>query len=488
MTATIRRLAAGLAGLLSLAAPMALAADDEHDRPGQRFSFGDLEIGLTLDAGFGLFDVANAANGLGSLSSHGRRKGGRSWAEAFVTPGLEAEYLLDASTLYGGVKVTGSATRGDGEAQRNSVTDLRPDAFGLSGAYLGWKSGLAFASLGEDALDLSAGRQGFVIGDGFLIADGTLDSFRRNNHVLGPRGAFDRTAILRLNTAPVRADLFHLESNTDQKYMRGKDTAATSLHGGNIEWFASSHRDHGRTEYEERQWYVGATILTLTEADRAISPARDGMDVYAVRTGGALLSSLGEGWEDAALYSEFARERNDKAGRRQRAEAWYIEPQYTASTLPWQPRLSYRYMHFSGDNNANDGIDRNWDSLFTAGGPRGYGSWDLGEIYTRYVGSNSNLNSHMVHAKLLPLETLSIGAIWYRHMFDKPDRANGVRSDRLVDEVDVYGIWTTPLPGLTVATVLGAAKAGDGRRQQLGTTDATDRTIWLGQMVFSYSF
>lgn len=471
-----------------LAAPAALAADDDHAKPGQRFAVGDLEIGLTLEAGLGLFSVANAQNGLGSLSSHGQRQGGRRWVEGFITPGLDGEYLLNDTTLYGAVKLTGSATRGDGEAQRNSVTDMQPDAFGLSEAYLGWKSGLVFAALGEDAIDLSAGRQGFVIGDGFLVADGTLDSFRRNNHVLGPRGAFDRTAILRLNTAPVRADLFHLESNTDQHYMRGKDSAATQLNGGNIEWFASSHHDHGRSDYEERQWYLGATMLSLTDADRAISPGRDGMDVYALRAGGALLSGLGEGWQDLALYSEVARQRNDTAGRRLRADAWYVEPQYTFSALPWQPRLSYRYMHFSGDNDGNDGIDHNWDSLFTGGGPRGYGTWDLGEIYARYVGGNSNLNSHMLHVKLQPGEDLGLGAVWYRHSFDKPDTANGVTSDRLLDEVNVYAVWTTPLPGLEISTVLGAARAGTGRRQQLGSSDATDRTTWLGQMVFSYSY
>jgi hypothetical protein len=473
---------------LCLAAPAAFAGEGEREKPGQRLNFGDLELGLTLDAGLGLFGVTNAQNGLGSLSSHGVRQGGRRWAEGYVTPGLEAEYQLNDSALYGGVRATASITRGDGEAQRNAVTDMRPESLSLSEAYLGWKSGQSFAALGEDAVDASIGRQGFVVGDGFLIADGTLDSFRRNNHVVGPREAFDRTAILRLNTAPIRADLFRLESNTDQSFMRGKDSAATALHGANVEWFTSAARDEGRSEYEARQWYLGATVLNITDADEAISPPRDGMNVYSIRSGGALLSALGGGWQDAALYSEFARQRNDTAGRRLRAEAWYVEPQYTFSTLPWQPRLSYRYMHFSGDSDTGDSISRGWDPLFTAGGPRGYGTWDLGEIYARYVGSNSNLNSHMVHLKLQPEADLSLGAILYRHSYDKPDTANGVTSDRLQDEVNVYAVWVTPLPGLEIATVLGAARAGRGLRQSLGTTDATDRTTWLGQMVFSYSY
>lgn len=473
---------------LCLVAPAALGSEDEREKPGQRLNFGDIELGLTLDAGLGLFGVSNAQNGLGSLSSHGVRQGGRRWAEAYVTPGLEAEYQLDDSTLYGGLRATASLTRGDGEAQRNSVTDMNPESLSLSEAYLGWKSGQSFAVLGEDAVDASVGRQGFVIGDGFLIADGTLDSFRRNNHVVGPRAAFDRTAILRLNTEPVRADLFRIESNTDQHYMRGKDTAATALHGLNVEWFASSRKDAGRTDYDARQWYLGLTALNITDADQGISATRDGMNVTAIRSGGALLSALGEGWQDVALYSEFARQRNDTTGRQLRAEAWYVEPQYTFSALPWQPRISYRHMHFSGDGNTGDSVSRGWDPLFSAGGPRGYGTWDLGEIYARYVGSNSNLNSHMLHVKLQPNEDVSLGAILYRHSYDKPDTANAVTSDRLQDEANIYAVWATPLPGLEVATVLGAARAGRGLRQTLGTTDATDKTTWLGQMVFSYSY
>lgn len=60
-----------------LAAPAAFAGEDDSGKPGYRRNFGDLELGLTLDAGLGLFGVTNAQNGLGSLSSHRVRQGGR---------------------------------------------------------------------------------------------------------------------------------------------------------------------------------------------------------------------------------------------------------------------------------------------------------------------------------------------------------------------------------------------------------------------------
>ncbi|WP_374300075.1 alginate export family protein [Ferrovibrio sp.] len=468
----------------------AMAADDDHEARGLTHSIGELDLTLTLDAGFGLFSVANAQHGLGSQAlGSSERAGGRAMSEGYLAPGLAADWHLGDSSLYGGFKLVGSATRGQGDAQRNSSTSDRPEALDIEDAYLGWKSGITFARLGEDAVDLSLGRQPFSVGDGFLLMDGTAEGQRRAAYVLGPRSSFDRTAIVRLNTEPVRADIFHLEGNVDQDFMRAGDAAATSLYGGNIEWFASGHKDHGRFEYEERLWYVGLTALTVYEADTGVSANRKGLDVYALRSGGALLSGLGEGWQDFALYSELGLQRNGDTGRKSRAHAWYVEPQYTLSALPWTPRISYRYAHFSGDNNSNDGRNTAWDSLFTGGGPRGFGTWDLGEIYTRYTpNGNSNLNSHMLHVKLQPLEELGLGAVLYRHFFDKPDTANGVTSDDLLTELNVYAEWATPVKGLSVTGLLGAAKAGDGRRQQLGTSDATDRTTYLGQVVFGYSF
>lgn len=463
----------------------ALAAEDEHERSGLTHSLGDLDITLTLDAGLGLFAVQNAQNGAGSISRNGRTHGSRSWAEGFVAPGLGLDYHAGDSTLYGGFKLLGSVTRGSGDAQRNSSTSDRPEALGIEEAFVGWKSGSLFATLGDDAVDATIGRQSFQVGDGFLIADGTAEGFRRAAYVMGPRAAFDRTALLKFNTAPVRADLFHLEGQVDQDFMNGNDAAATKLYGGNVEVFGSSHKDHGRFEYDERLWYVGLTALHVYEADRGVAATRDGLDVWSIRTGGALLSSLGEAWQDFAFFSEYAVQRNDASGGKVRANAWYVEPQYTVSALPWSPRLSYRYAHFSG-NDAGDNTNEGWDALYTGGGPRGYGSWDLGEIYARYVGGNSNLNSHMVHLRLQPADELAIGAIYYRHLFDEPDTGNSVTSDRRYQEVNVYAEWDTPLEGLGVAAVLGAGRAGRGREQELGVT--ANETTYLGQVVFGYSF
>src|SRR3546814_20934369 len=116
------------------------------------------------------------------------------------------------------------------------------------------------------------------------------------------------------------------------------------------------------------------------------------MNVFAARTGGALFSSLGDGFKDFGLYSEYAVERNNDSAAKLSAHAWYVEPQYTFSALPWTPRISYRYASFSGDNDSSDGTNHAWDSLYTAGGARGWGTWTQGAITGNYVTGNTNLN------------------------------------------------------------------------------------------------
>ena len=119
----------------------------------------------------------------------------------------------------------------------------------------------------------------------------------------------------------------------------------SELIGGNIEWFESTHLDHGRFEYDERKWYVGLTALYFTQADStgarnfsfagggngsATGANRDGLSVFSARVGGSFLPFL----QDFSFYGEYGIQRNNKSLHEVKADAWYVEPQYTFSALP----------------------------------------------------------------------------------------------------------------------------------------------------------
>lgn len=469
-----------------LVAAGGVQADDE---PGKLLLDGPFEVRGTLDAAAGGLTMQNAQFGNGSNSRTGTRSGGRTWYEGFATPGLEFKWADEAvGEIYGRVSAVAAATRGQGDAQATSTTSDQPEHVALEDAYVGWRSG---------PFDFSVGNQPFLVGDGFLIANGTLDGGGRAAYLLGPRAAFEKTAIARLDLEPIRVDLFHLSGNVDQSLMYGADNPDTRLIGANIEWFEAVEPGKGGREFEQRKWYAGLTALKIYDADRAFSFAgsqggggaganRDGLATYSLRVGGSFIPDL----DDLALYSEWAIQRNDDSatGGTVRANAWHIQPQYKFSDMPWTPTLTARYAHFSGDKNTGDREDRSWDPLFSDAGPRGAQTWVQGLIYGNYVGSNSNLNSKFVGAEIVPIEeTLKLGVAFFRHDYDHPSQASAI-SHHLMDELDLYAEWTTPISGLTVAPAFAAGQAGKGQRQALGLGADADRTIWLGQVMLNYKY
>jgi hypothetical protein len=465
------------------------------------FEGGGFKLDFTLEAGLSGQWARNANFGAGSSAVRGRTRGNRDWFEGFLKPGLSLEIDLgDFGTAYGQASAAAAATRGLGDAQAASGTFHRPEYLTHETAFVGWRSADLLPAPGGDAVDLSFGQQNFLVGDGFLVIDGTVDGVGRAAYYLGPRAAFEETAILRINTAPVRADLFHIRTPVDQKKMRLGDQADMKLVGVNVEWFESSEKDLGRSDYEKRKWYVGATYLRGYDADgsgsanfsfaqggngTAVSANRDGLDVYALRFGGAFLPFL----EDFGFYGEGALQRNHSTNRKVRAEAWYLEPQYTFGDLPLKPRLSYRYSRFSGDGKPGDATDRSWDPLFGNTGPRGIGTWAQGEIYSQYVGANTNLEAHQVHLKAAAVDdVLDVGLVYYRFNFDKPSQTAGVRDDHLMDELNVYAQWTTPVRNLVVLGAFGVGFPGAGARESLGLNSREDRNIYLYELIANYRF
>src|SRR3546814_15642262 len=124
-----------------------------------------------------------------------------------------------------------------------------------------------------------------------------------------------------------------------------------------------------------------------------------------------------------------------------------------------------------------------WDSLYTAGGARGWGTWTQGEITGNYVTGNTNLNSQSVHLRAQPTDTLAVGVIYYYFDYDK--KPSGVSDSHLMDEVNASAEWTTPVPGLNISGLVGAASSSKGRPQQhaAGSTADSHRTLRHGHLL-----
>jgi len=480
-----------------------------YDQDGYRLAVG-------MEAGLGGFLVGNVDTNAGSVNTDApleapfppsERRTTRDWFEGFAKPFAELETpFFDFGHTYALVSMVGALTRGNGDALSSlapqaarSTTSNAPQHAALEDAVVGWHSGNLFAdTLGEDAIELSGGRQSFVLGDAFLIGTGVANGFGRAALYLQPRASFDHVALLKLNLSPLRARLFNLENRVNQDLMQGFDQPKSQFFGLDVGLFAATEPEPSPTKAGEKQaptaaqaiqttrekkevpdlWSAGFEFFHFYDADSTPetfsfppgepSPAlsifgnRKGLNVYS----GYLAGSLFEFDRNVLLYSQFALERNDAVDRRVKAAAWYVEPGYKFSMLPWSPQLDLRYAHFSGDPNPNDRLKQSYDPLFTTGGSRGFGSWFLGEIFGQYISANSNLNLGMVHLKISPLDTLDAGILYYNFQFDQPAQFDKplITSKNAAQEVDFYSVWSAT-EWLTITGVLAFAVPGAGLKQ-----------------------
>jgi hypothetical protein len=127
-------------------------------------------LAVGMEAAFGRFLSRDTNFGAGRVDVRsGEATGDAQWSEGYVKPSLRGEYRLrPGGTLYGGVSGVGAFTAGDGDA--GGFTRGDDGRVDVESAFAGWRSGKLFSQkLGDDAVDVSYGRQEFHVGDGLLI-------------------------------------------------------------------------------------------------------------------------------------------------------------------------------------------------------------------------------------------------------------------------------------------------------------------------------
>lgn len=389
-----------------------------YDKDGVKLQFD-------FAGGAGVFAVNNAAFGKGINSSEsGKRISQPRWFEAYVKPGLSGSVDTGAiGTFYGNVAVVGTTTQGDGDAVSATGTQLTHGGVShgdIERLAAGWKSGALLPQ--ADAIDLSTGRQDFVLGDGFLLADGNADVGKEGGYWFGARSAWTNSAIARFQWDPMHADAFWLKSD--------KNSGNMDIQGVNLEAKKDGIGTLGAAYMLVSHDDVSYSGLTGSDG---VSSLRKGMQVWDFRAQGTPVPHL----PDLFLSGEYVVEKNGNAGRKLDADAWYGEVGYTFSALPWKPGLSYRYAHFSGDDSTTSGQSEAFDPM-RYGMVRGWGSYFHGEVAGQYLLFNSNENLHMVHATVNPLDNVQLGAIYYDFSVDQT--SNGASKD-FGREIDLHADW-----------------------------------------------
>ena len=436
--------------MLCLYTLAALASTSSQVGAYELYSRDDTHLSANLEAAFGAFHSQQRYAPSGRLA-----QGSASWREGYIKYGLSGDQGIgETGAAYGAFALLSSGTWGEGDAAGFSDGSERTTQ--IEDAYLGWRSGARFEALGENGVDLSFGRQNIVVGDGFLIQGDGLNLGRGTNdgqlnrggaYYLAARKAFDKTAVLRIGGQEGwRGDLMWLKSDN-------RAQADTQMNVGTLEHVAQAGT-------------VGLTYIHITDISKQYaSPLqleRDGMKTYSVRASG------NAGVHNLFLSGEYASQHKPDASNE---NAWYMEAGWTFANTRWAPGVSYRYSRFS----------QGYDTLFY-GLSRGYGTWFQGEVAGNYAGPfNSNSRIQNVTLKASPLESLTVGALYFH--YDTLDRRLGNTDGQ---EVDLYAEWHVN-ENLTVMPLVGFYRPSKSAEQgglQLGNNE----TNVYAQLVFAMGF
>ncbi|WP_231489687.1 hypothetical protein [Billgrantia saliphila] len=407
---------------------------------------GDASVNIDIEALLGVFH-----------SDYGYAMGGAEqreydWREGYAKLGAAyARRDYQTGGLYGQVSVIGSATWGDGDAA--GFTSGEERELELEDALLGYRHDALTAGDDPWTLDVSTGRQSVILGDGFLVAGDALnlgnllgDELDRGGaYYLAARRAFDNTALVRTGNETWQLQLAWLASDNAAQ-------AETELGAMTAQYTHGSGLMEGT--------YLRGLAVNADQADPFLAE-RDGMNVYSVRFEQAMIE------EALSLRGEYATQHKDT-----NEDAWYLEPSWTFTDVPWQPTVSLRYSRFS----------EQWDPLFY-GFTRGYGTWFQGEVAGNYAGPfNSNSEVWHLGVSAQVADNLTLGALAFD--FESLDTAAQANLDGR--EFNLYAEWF-PTEMLYVSPLIGwytpDASASEG-----GVQLSDDDTNLYAQIVVGVFF
>lgn len=309
------------------------------------------------------------------------------WAEGYVEPGLAAIGQLGCEPLYAyaAATVSGSFTVGP---------DIYQDEGGTHAAVEKAYGGLLYAPGDGHALHLTAGRQPYTLGDGFLVhhVRGSTNVGDRRGLYLGARNAHDLAALFTWKRPGFALRAFYLDPDELEEL-----ESNTTFLGANAAW------DLGRGRS------IDATCLTIPRSDTVFRvPAGEGVDREGLTTLAAHARyGCAFGVPGALLEGQVA----TQTGHGGRVAAWagYASAGYQWSGLPWKPALVVRYARWSGDDPGTDRYER-WDPLLTAGSDE----WAQGLTFSKVV-SNSNLETYRLRLFVGPSPRVNVTLDYFHY-------------------------------------------------------------------------
>lgn len=331
-------------------------------------------------AWYGRPDLMLAGNPLVEGDVAGR--GFSQWVEGYAHLGLYGMTPLgETASLYGGVSAITSASAG-----QELFTDTTRSYSAVEDAYVGIVGGSTSAEGDRLIYNVSAGRQRFTLGDGFLLVNTAANGSNRATLQSNSRWAGDFVALAQLSYNNTRLEAFRVDPDELPVI-----DSRTRIDGVNLQ----SRLAGG--------WELGATHLRVSRSEGSYFTPTDVLDREGLR-----VNDLRARWQPRAanlagpiLSAEYAVQTHDEFAMR--AVGWNAEAQFQFPEATWSPSVSYRYASFSGDDADTDRFER-WDPLFSGGNGE---QWVQGINHFKLV-QDANVQSHRLQLRLRPTRKIEL--------------------------------------------------------------------------------
>jgi hypothetical protein len=309
------------------------------------------------------------------------------WTEVWLKPGITASLQVDPSlSIYSGLSYVGSGNIGTDVFDQGNR-----GIFAIEDGYMGMK----FTPTSETSLDVSYGRQAYKVGSGMLLAVGAMNGFERGATTSFARRAWEEAGLVKLVHNKLSWDGFYLKPNE----LRSGDTK-TRLAGTKVEYAVAQDQNIGVSYFNvfESEYPYAAAPLTL------IPNGRENLNTLQAYTRISPLSHI------PGLYfaGDYAIQWNNRINMASNAYSGEIGHILTDS--PLQPKLSYCFRSFQGDDPATAKFEK-FDPLFYEGAPNLWASGSNGS----FSFLNSNIQAHRIQASMNWTPT-DIYSFYYWHV------------------------------------------------------------------------
>lgn len=325
-------------------------------------------------------------------------KGYTAWLEGFGMGGLYGISKIVPRLnlhLFGGASYILSFSAG-----RELFTDQSRFHGEVEDAFAGFIGGNRTGSGHIYSYSALYGRKQFVLGNGWLIVNTSMNGQERAALQINPRWAAKRLFQAAFRWDKLVFQAFQVRPNELPIF-----NSRTILNGLDLEL-------GNRTLTQ-----IGASVLHSPRSEvKYYTPdgkvySRDGLWVYNLR-----LFGNQPGNQPGLFYKlEGGYQRN--AHFKMRAYAYYTQAGWNFTRTPGTPSVSYRFAYFSGDDPKTSAYER-WDALYTGGTGE---QWVQGSNMYKIV-QNSNEMTHLVQFVYSPVRKLqTVTQIW---SFIAPEKNN----------------------------------------------------------------